>query len=103
MMLEHYVLMIISLISPHLSYYLIAIIVINTPPSSLFSSCHRGLPGSLIEAEGSRLPAERQDCRPLHQSGQSLRRSWRDLPQSTGAAAAAGRSYQVGYTRLAQN
>lgn len=98
MMLEHYVLMTIF---PLLNYHLITVMIINAPPSSRLPSCHRGLPGSLAEAKGGRLPAERQDRRPLHQSGQGLRRRRRDLPQSAGAAAAAGRSHQVGYAQLA--
>lgn len=66
-------------------------------PSLLFlPSCHRGLPGPPAEETGGRIPPQRQDRRPLHQSRQSLRHGRRDLSQGAGAAAAAGRPHQVG-------
>lgn len=70
----------------------------NPPPLILLilTSCHWGLLGSPAEETGSWISAERQDCCPLHQSRQSLRHGWGDLPQSARAAPAAGWSHKVG-------
>lgn len=74
----------------------VTLFLLNSCLVSCLTSCHRGLLGSPTEEKGSRVPAKRQDRRPLHQSRQSLRRSRRDLPQSARAAPAACWSHQVG-------